>query len=300
MNEKITVEYINNSVENNYVEFVEQCENKYKSQIFEVVKKVKDSNGTIQFVMVAGPSSSGKTTTSKILVDVLKANGFFAKELSLDDFFVNRLNTPKWEDGTYNYETFESIDWNLFSNCMSSLLEGKSVKLPTYNFMSGEKEFYGETKLQENTVFIIEGLHALNPIIDNIIPKRKSFKIYISTNTTIKKDKQEYISNDTVRLFRRIIRDFHTRATTVEDTLKNWQRVKLGENLYIEPFVEQAEYFINTFHPYELCIYKTIFETFQNDCESLNEIKKVLEVFKNLDKTLVPKDSVIQEFIPKN
>ena len=300
MIEKLTVEYINNQIDKNCDEFVKQCEDKYKSQIFEVAKKVKDSNGTIQFVMVAGPSSSGKTTTSKILVDALKDNGFFAKELSLDDFFVNRLSTPKWEDGSYNYETSDAIDWNLFSKCMSDLLEGKSVKLPTYNFVTGEKEFFGETKLQENTVFIIEGLHALNPIIDNIIPKRKSFKIYISTNTTVENDNQEYIANNTVRLFRRIIRDFHTRATTVEDTLENWERVKLGENLYIDPFVEQAEFSINTFHPYELSVYKNIFATFQNQCESLDEIKHILSVFTELDKSIVPQDSVIQEFIPKN
>ena len=300
MKEKLTVEYINSNITNDCAKFIEFCENSYKSQIYEIAQKVKNSNGEIKFVMLAGPSSSGKTTTSKILVDAIKKQGFFAKELSLDDFFVNRIETPKWEDGRYNYETFESIDWNLFSECMSCLLEGKPVNLPTYNFVTGEKEFYGKTTVDENTVFIIEGLHALNPIIDKVIPKRNSIKVYISTNTEIEFKNKKYISNTDVRLFRRIIRDFHTRATTVDQTLESWQTVRLGENLYIDPFVEQAEILINTFHPYELCVYKSIFKTFENNSKSLDDIKKTLSVFEELEKNVVPKDSVLQEFIPKN
>ncbi len=298
--ETLTVDYINTEVKNNANEFIDFCENNYRNQIYEIVKNVKNSNGAIHFVLIAGPSSSGKTTSSKILANMLKAEGYTALAISLDDFFVERHETPMWDDGEYNYETADAIDWVLFSKCMKGLLDGNPVFLPTYNFATGHKEFFGETIMKEKTIFVVEGLHALNPIIDNYIPKRKSFKVYIETNSDIKLNNELYIENDSVRLYRRIIRDLFTRSTSVEKTLYLWRKVIIGESLYIDPFIDTADFTVNTFHPYELCVYKTLFCELKSSSSLLEEFEKKLMVFENLQKTVVPKNSVLQEFIPQN
>ena len=144
--QKINLEEINKMVAEQPLKYIESCESDYKSQVYEAALNVIN-NSTIQFVLLAGPSSSGKTTTSKILKHVFEQNGYKALTLSLDDFFVDRKETPLWEDGELNYETFDAIDWTLFSLCMQGLLKGDEVRLPTYNFITGNKEFAGKTKM---------------------------------------------------------------------------------------------------------------------------------------------------------
>lgn len=294
--EKITLEEINKNLKNNAKEYISFCENIYKNQVLEAALNVMN-NQDVQFVLLAGPSSSGKTTTSKILRKVFEEHGYSALELSLDDFFVDRNETPLWEDGDLNFETFDAIDWTLFSLCMQGLLKGSAVKLPTYNFITGNKEFGESTKLPKNSIVIIEGLHALNPIIDQFIPNNKSFKIYISVNTDIFRDGSPYLEHESIRLYRRMIRDFNHRGNSIEDTLKVWKKVGIGENLYINPFIDLAEYTINSFHPYEICVYNKILAEMQN--ESLKDTLKKLHHFEKLDVIDVPKDSVLQEFMPK-
>ncbi len=293
--EKITLEEINKNIKKNSKEYINFCENIYKNQVLEAALNVMN-NSDVQFILLAGPSSSGKTTTSKILRKVFEEHGYSALELSLDDFFVDRVDTPLWDDGEYNYETFDAIDWTLFSLCMQGLLKGASVKLPTYNFLTGNKEFGDATKLPKNSIVIIEGLHALNPIIDQFIPTNKSFKIYISVNTDIFKNGCPYLEHESIRLCRRMIRDLHHRGNSIEETLKTWKKVGIGENLYINPFVELAEYTINSFHPYEICVYNKILEEMKN--ESLKDTLKKLHHFEKLDENKVPSDSVLQEFMP--
>ena len=295
---RITIKQINEKIDKNLEVYVKKCENKYKNQIYEAVQNII-KNKKIKFVLLAGPSSSGKTTTSKILSTEINKNGYNAMPMSLDDFFVERNETPLWEDGTYNYETSESIDWKLFSKCMQGLLEGKTMDLPTYNFTTGKKEFGKMTKLEDNTIVIIEGLHALNPIIDQFIPKEKCYKIYLSVNTEVYFENSQKLKHYQVRLFRRIIRDLHTRSTSVEDTLKIWEKVRKGELLYISPFIDTAEYLIDSFHPYELGVYKSILEHLNSTEKSLDEVVKMLCETKSLPQNIVPKDSVLQEFIPK-
>lgn len=296
---KIEINEINNKCLSDKQKFVEQCENEYKTQIFEIANKLLTDENK-QFVLIAGPSSSGKTTTSKILKAKIESSGHKAIAISLDDFFVEREETPKWPDGTFNYETADSIDWKLFGNCMSALLAGEPIKLPTYNFVTGGKEFGAETQIDKNTFVVIEGLHGLNPIIDKYIPHSKSVKAYIAALTNVLQDGEIYIEHKKVRLFRRIIRDLHTRSTSVENTLAIWQKVSLGETLYIDPFVENAEFFVNTFHAYELPVYKTLFEGLLSHTPALDTLAITLEPFEKLDAAIVPKDSVLQEFIPHN
>ena len=289
---KLEIKEMQKNISNNLQEYVEICENEYKSQVKECAKKIIDKNA--KFVLLAGPSSSGKTTTSKILSKVFEQNGYNAFYISLDDYFVNREETPLWDDGEMNYETFDSIDWTLFSLCMQGLLNGDAVKLPTYNFITGYKEFGEATVLPENSIVVIEGLHALNPIIDKFIPSNKSFKVYISVNTDLYQDGSLFLEHNNIRLFRRMIRDLHHRGSSIEDTLKTWAKVRLGEKLYIHPFVDTAEFAINSFHPYELCVYKNLL----NNLVLPQELTQKLLPFKNIDKSVVPSNSVLQEFLP--
>lgn len=295
----ITIDDINLKIQQNKTEFVKECEKQYHDQIFAIVEKLLTDHNK-QFILIAGPSSSGKTTTSKILKAKIESSGKKAIALSLDDFFVEREETPKWDDGSYNYETSEAIDWNLFGSCMKGLLNEEPVNLPTYNFVTGGKEFKQTTQINKNTFVIVEGLHALNPIIDKYIPHSKSVKAYIAALSDVMQDDEIYIEHKNVRLFRRIIRDLHTRSTSVEDTLKSWQKVSLGETLYIDPFVDTAEFFVNTFHAYELSVYKTLFEKLKTHTQALETLSLTLEPFENLNDDIVPKDSVLQEFIPHN
>lgn len=296
---EVSVEEINEKITNNADEYIKICESEYKNQIFAVVDVVKN-NPRKKFILIAGPSSSGKTTTSKILQAKLESDGYNALAISLDDFFIEREKTPLWEDGTYNFETSESIDWELFGQCMNGLLNGEKVYLPTYNFASGIKEFGETTQISEKSIVIVEGLHALNPIIDRYVDNSKTLKLYIAPKTDITLDGENYIKHKNVRLFRRIIRDLYTRATSIERTLEIWQKVSLGENLYIDPFIDTADITINTFHPYEICVYKKLFEMLKESSPALNTIYLTLEPFETLDKQCVPKDSVLQEFIPQN
>lgn len=295
----LNIEYINSEIEKNTKNFVENCENNYKNQIFEAVENIT-KNSKIKFVLLAGPSSSGKTTTSKILSNEIIKKGYKALPISLDDYFVERNETPLWEDGEMNYETADSIDWKLFSSCMTDLLNGDAVKLPTYNFTTGKKDYHDYTTLDKNSIVIIEGLHALNPIIDNFIPKEYCYKIYITVKTNIYFEDEEVLHHSQIRLFRRIIRDLHTRSTGIKETLKIWEKVRRGELLYIHPFIDTAEYYIDSFHPYELSVYKSVLENLNKKETALDQIVNTLDSIKSLNQSIVPDDSVLQEFIPKN
>ena len=296
--EKISLAEINNGIKSNLDSYITACENAYIAQVKEVAQNT--INKGAKFILLAGPSSSGKTTSSKILANTLAENGYKAMPLSLDDFFVEREQTPKWEDGTYNYETADAIDWVLFGKCVKSLLEGKSVKLPTYNFATGSKYFDAETTITQNTIVVIEGLHALNPIIDKYIPKNKSYKVYISLNTDVYQNGKPFLRHETIRQYRRIIRDLYTRSTSIAKTLEMWRQVLTGEALYIDPFVDSVEYKINSFHPYEICVYKSIFDSLINHDKEIPNILKKLEPVHELSKQAVPSTSVLQEFIPQN
>ena len=238
---KIYLKDINEQLENNQVKFIEECEQRFKAQTNSVLNFLVQ-NRNIKFILLAGPSSSGKTTTGRLLTETLHENGYDALAISLDDFFVERKDTPLWKDGTYNYETYEAIDWNLFGKCMKELLEKGESVLPVYDFKTGTKHFADTpTRLKEDTVVIIEGLHALNPIIDKYIPKYESMRVFTCVNTNIHSGSQVYMLRENVRFYRRLIRDLFTRNISIEQTISYWQKVNLGEELYINPYIDLAQ-----------------------------------------------------------
>lgn len=295
---KITTNEINNNINKNLEQYVLECEQTYKNQVQQVVDYVL-ANKNIKFIFLAGPSGSGKTTSSLIMSKKLKENGIITQPISLDDFFVNRDETPLWDDGEPNYETFEAIDWKLFEKCMSMLLNGAPVKLPTYNFSTGMKEFDKETTLQKNTIFVVEGLHALNPIVGRSLPQNVYVNVFIAPETDIYHNNEMIIEHHKVRLFRRLIRDLYTRSTSLKNNIAMWKKVRLGEKLYISPFKDNAKLTINSFHGYELGVYKNIFCNLKTTDECRNEICEMLKDIEPLDISIVPADSVLQEFMPK-
>ncbi|MBQ0017080.1 MAG: hypothetical protein KBT30_00430 [Clostridiales bacterium] len=288
---------MNNCVIKNAIEYIDLCESEYKSQMEKIVEYIK-LNNEIKFILLAGPSSSGKTTTAKLLKQNLEANGYNAKTISLDDFFVERSETPLWDDGRPNYETVDSIDWKLFDDCVHNLLtDGKSL-MPTYNFITGEKEFHETLTLNNKDIIIIEGLHALNKIIDNFINTNLSLKIYLAPSVEYIKNDETLLDGLTVRFFRRLIRDLYTRGSNPDKTLEEWKDVIEGEKLYIDPFKNTAQFTINTAHPYEVCVYKDILKFLNLDThEVLKDKVKIFENFSSISKDNVPQDSLLQEFV---
>ena len=296
---RLTVEEINKNAKNDIAKYIEDSEQFFTAQINKILNEVAQ-NKNIKFILLAGPSSSGKTTTSKIMSKNLVQNGFDALPISLDDFFVAREKTPKWKDGTYNFETADAIDWKLFGTTMQSLLANKPTKLPTYDFASGKTIFGEETKIADNTIVIVEGLHALNPIIEKYINKKNCLSAYISTNTDVYENGKLLLNHETIRFYRRLIRDLFTRATSIESTLKNWAKVNLGEELYIKPYIDRADVKIDSFHPYELGAYRDVLHKCQNfDDKTLEKAKEIIRHFETVNFETVPKDSVLQEFLPK-
>ncbi len=294
---KYTIKSINKNIKSSLNQFILKSELGYKNQIESVSQHIAE-NPLTKFVMIAGPSSAGKTTTANLLALSLNKLGINTRVLSLDDFFVEREETPLWEDGTYNYESVNAIDWKLFDECVSGLLNKKEVVLPTYNFVTGKKQLISKAKLLQNDIIIIEGLHALNKIIDNFIPKTVSVKIYISVFSSITNNGKTVLNKMDIRLLRRMVRDMRCRGTMPKETLINWTSVNRGEKIYIHPFKKTANFFIDSFHPYELCIYKKMLNDYKNlHKEELPVVDKLLKDFYEVNAEVVPKQSLLREFV---
>ena len=209
-------------------------------------------------VLIAGPSSSGKTTFSKRLSIQLIACGLKPYAISLDDYFVNRTHTPRKPDGDYDFESIHSIDLPLFNESLSRMLKGEEVDVPTYNFKSGEREFNGKRlKLTPQMVLVIEGTHALNPMLTSQVPDSDKFRIYVSALTSIKLDYHNYISTSDNRLLRRMIRDAKYRGYSAQETIMRWPDVRRGEEKWIFPYQENADVMFNSSLFYELAVFKS-------------------------------------------
>ncbi len=293
----IEITELNHEIVCNPTKYILECEKAYKSQMEKIAESIKLSP-EIKFILLAGPSSSGKTTTAKLIKETLKQNGFNAKTISLDDFFVERVNTPKWEDGTYNYEGVDAVDWKLFDKCMHELLNGGETIMPTYDFIAGKKFFKNKLVLGKKDIIVIEGLHSLNPVIDNFISTNFSLKIYLSPLVDYIEHGETVMNEVTLRFFRRLIRDVYTRGASPEKTLNEWSKVRLGEKLYIDPFKHTANFTINSSHPYEVCVYRSILKKLNLlDNKDFTRFAQPFEYFKSLDTSFVPKGSLIEEFV---
>ena len=216
------------------------------SRLLMLAKEINDKKNKVKIVLLAGPSSSGKTTTSRKLCMYLEAFGLHPKTIGMDDYFVDKKYTPKDEDGNYDFECLEALDLKLFDKQMAELLKGEEVKIPTYNFMIGEKEYRNTMQLADNDILIIEGIHALDPKILTNIDRDRKFKIYISPLTELSMDNHNRISTTDNRLLRRIIRDNRTRNYPVEHTLAQWPSVRSGEEKYIFPYQDESDATINS------------------------------------------------------
>lgn len=301
------LDYINEQAKTNSSEFVTSCEKRYQNIIEDIAERVVKEEGR-EIIMLAGPSSAGKTTTARKLSGALKSKGVKTFVLSLDDFYLNREDIPFLPDGTQDFETVDALDLQLFSKCVNALLKGETVKNPIFDFTTGKRSTtnFNEITLDDSDVVIIEGLHALNPIITEQI-EGKLLKIYINVSSRIYDDKNNIVLNKrNMRFIRRMVRDFKFRESSVDYTYKLWKNVTAGEDKYLFPYRHLADIKINTIHLYESCVLKSqalpllyeseISEDYKEDAKKLC---KALEKFESIDISQVPEDSLLREFLGK-
>lgn len=259
----------------------------------------------IKFVMIAGPSSSGKTTFAKRLSIQLTAHGLKPHIVSVDNYFHNRVDTPKDENGDYNYEILEALDVELFNEQMTALLKGERVIMPEYNFQTGKKE-YGDVYMEmgEEDILVIEGIHCLNDKLSYSLPKESKFKIYISALTQLNVDEHNRIATTDGRLIRRIVRDARDRYTSAEETIARWASVRKGEEECIFPYQEDADAMFNSALIYELGVLKNFAEpllfSVPSDSPHYQEAKrllKFLDYFLGVDSKYIPANSLVREFV---
>jgi len=273
-------------------------------KLLSIAEKIALNKNNIKMILITGPSSSGKTTTAKKLSLYLKVLGLNPYHLSIDDYFLNRDNTPLDENGKPDYESIRAIDVKLFNNQMEKLLKGTKVITPTYDFIDGKKQFNRPIQLKENDILVIEGLHALNETLCKDIPKKSKFKIYISPLSYLNIDNDNRISQTDIRLLRRMVRDNRTRGYSPTKTLANWDDVRRGEEKYVFPYQDDANVIFNSFLAYELSVIKIYAEpllysvpqddpNYDTAVRLLNLLKFVLPI----PSKDVPALSILREFI---
>ena len=285
-------------------DFIEVNELKFSNDILEACEAVLDKPD-VKFVLIAGPSSSGKTTTTKRLGTFFKSHGYEPILLSTDDFFVNKVDTPKDEFGEYNFECLQAIDLDTFNQVLKQLLNGEEVDLPEYDFVQGIRIYKGrKAKLKENSIVLIEGLHCLNDDLLPFIEAKYKYKIYLSPFMPLSIDRHNYISTLDLRLIRRITRDRRSRGKKVEDTINEWKYVRKGEEEYIFPYIYQADKIINTALAYEMGVLKVyalpLLHSVTYDSVCYSEARRLIKMFEpyfTITSELVPKDSILREFI---
>ena len=285
-------------------EVINLAEAYYDGQLSAIAHDIEKLENDIKIVLLAGPTSSGKTTTAKKLSIYLRSKGYFTHPLSIDDYFVDREKTPKDENGEYDFESIRSVDVELFNKNLTELLNGEEVQLPTYNFIKGKREPGKKLQLKEKDIIIIEGLHALNPELTKAINRENKYKILIAPLTQINLDDHNFVHSSDIRKLRRIIRDSRTRGKTADVTLKMWKKIKDGENTNIFPYQKDVDYVVNSSLIYEICVLKTYVEpllfNISEDDPIYPEALRLINFLRNflpMPSDLIPPDSVIREFI---
>ncbi len=288
---------------------IQTSEALHAKQIAEIASRIARSreagNRRIKLILIAGPSSSGKTTFAQKLGIQLQAEGMRPHLISMDNYFINRDEVPYGPDGLQDFEALQAVDTQLFNEHMAQMLKGQSVAMPTYNFKTGRREMNGETlRLGEEDVLIVEGIHCLNEAVSHTVPRDQKFKIYISAITMLNIDDHNRIPTTDGRLLRRMVRDYQHRATKAADTIRRWQSVRQGEEKNIFPFQEEADVIFNSAHIYELAVLKTYAEpllfAIQREEPEYSEARrliKFLDYFMGVSSELVPEMSIIREFI---
>lgn len=273
-------------------------------KIAEIAQDIVNRGG-VKFVMIAGPSSSGKTSFSHRLSVQLKTHGLRPHPIAVDDYFVNREDTPLDENGDYNFECLEAIDVKLFNRDMQNLLSGKTVEIPTFNFKTGHREYKGNYKtLGPEDVLVIEGIHALNDKMSESLPTESKYKVYISALTTLNIDEHNRIPTTDGRLLRRMVRDARTRGASATRTIQMWPSVRRGEEENIFPFQESADAMFNSALIYELAVLKPFAEPLlysvkptDPEYHEAKRLLKFLEYFLSVDTENLPNNSIAREFV---
>lgn len=285
-------------------DIIQVAEAIHDRKLVELVQDI-EKRKNIKMVLIAGPSSSGKTTFAQKLGVQLKLTGYNPITISMDNYFKERKDTPLGEDGKYNFETVDALDIELFNSQMKDLIDGKTVELPEFDFVVGTKKYNGKfLKLEKNDVMIIEGIHALNPILTKFTPDENKYKVYIAPITTLNIDGYTKISSSDSRFLRRMVRDYTTRGHSVDRTFELWGNVKKGEEEYIFPFVDDADFIYNSSLNYEPSVMKTFAQPLLLQVDSSSEfysearrLYAYLNNFTPLETGNIPINSIIREFI---
>jgi len=300
-----TVFKLNNTVKENRIrDLILLSEALHEKKISQIADKVAAKKG-VKMILIAGPSSSGKTTFAQRLGIQLRINGLKPVTISVDNYFVEREDTPRNEKGEYDFECIEAIDTELFNKHLVALLNGEEIEMPEFNFHTGSKEYKGKKlKLHDDEVLVIEGIHCLNDKLTSKIPQEQKYKIYISALTVLNLDHYNRISTTDTRLVRRIVRDNQFRGYTAAQTIATWHNVNRGEEKNIFPFQEEADSIFNTSLIYELGVLKNeaepLLQAITNDQPQYAEAQRLLELlryFEPISKDIVPSHSLIKEFL---
>jgi len=283
----------------------EALQEKRIAQIADQIYHRGENGNRVKLVLISGPSSSGKTTFSKRLSIQLMTNGLKPYPISLDNYFVDRSETPRDKNGDYDYESLYALDLKLFNIQLQALLKGEEVELPTYNFTTGKKEYKGsKLKIEEHTILLLEGIHALNPELSPQIPDESKFKIYVSALTTISLDDHNWIPTTDNRLLRRIIRDYNYRGYSAQDTISRWPSVRAGEDKWIFPYQENADAMFNSALLFELAVLRNYAEPIltsvpRNSPEysEAYRLLKFIKYFVPIRDNEIPPTSLLREFL---
>lgn len=300
-----TVGDFNQAIDANHAtDIINISEALQEKKMAKIAEEIASRKG-VKLVLLAGPSSSGKTTSCKRLSIQLAVNGLKPLQISLDDYFVDREKTPKDASGEYDYESIYALDLDLINEQFNALFRGEEVELPKYDFQSGKSKKSGNRlKMTDNNVLVVEGIHALNPELTAHIPQEQIFRVYASALTTILLDNHNYIPTTDNRLLRRIIRDYKYRGVSAQETIHRWPSVRAGENKWIFPFQENADAMLNTAMLYELAVIKTqaepLLQQVPENCEEYAEayrLLKFLKYFKGIPYNNLPPTSLLREFL---
>ena len=302
---KSTLQTINEYALNDPAGLVEKAENHYDREITETAQRIADDD-SLKIVAIAGPSASGKTTTAHILSEKLQNLGEQTEVVSLDDFYLPTEQLPLTEDGKYDIESVNALDKALMKKCFGEIISTGRTELPKYNFAEKRRILSARSiDISGRGIVIVEGLHALNPVITDLVPRKNIFKAYISVNRSVFDDNGDVLlTSRQIRLMRRVLRDRIFRGSSVNETLALWKGVVEGEKKYLYCFKDTADVLIKTLHIYEPCLYRNDFCALCDETQNITDCRdyflktaEAVRKFVPLDEALIPHNSLIREFI---
>ncbi|MEE0894759.1 MAG: nucleoside kinase, partial [Bacteroidales bacterium] len=286
-------------------ELIQISEALHEKKYAEIADEIFKRKDNVKMVLLAGPSSSGKTTSCRRIATQLSVLGFRPLQISLDDYFVNRELTPKDENGDYDFECLEALDLDYFNLQMKELLDGKEVELPRFDFITGKRVVSGQKiKMDDKSILIIEGIHALNPKLTSEIPQNNKYHVFVSAMTQLALDRHNLISSSDNRLLRRIVRDNNYRGYSAQDTIMRWDSVRSGEEKHIFPYQENADSIFNSSLLYEIGVLKPLAEKLLSEVpqnspaySEARRLQNFLANFKSITTDYIPPTSIMREFL---